>query len=265
MTARDKVRESIEKRARLQTVLNDPRCTRLMVHLIEVLNEYANADRVAFPSFETLAFMTGAAEQNVKLAIKSLERLSYIEVDRDETPGRSRVNHYRLLTPPCLAPVQALRVALKAHRDQVKAEKEARRRDGKSRRSPTEKEARGRLKGARAEVLRVILACPDPLETSPPVDPGSDPNGSAAAFASASHSSGWKGTRGEPIPSGFPDAQAMADARIDVEIAGVDIDLAAAREAFRRHHYSVRCLLTDWPRSWAMWVEDAIARAEAAA
>lgn len=265
MSARDKSQESVEKRARLQTALNDPQCTRLMVHLVEVLNEYADADRIAWPSYETLSFMTGAAEQNVKLAIKGLERLNYINVDRDETPGRSRVNHYRLLTPPCLAPIHALRTALKAHRDLVKAEKEARRHDGKSRRSPTEKEARGRLKGARTEVLRVMLACPDPLETSPPVHPSSDTTVSAAAFASASHSREWKGSEGEPLPSGFPDDPAMADAASWTEHAGVRLDLTAERRDFRSHHYAVHCLQRDWGRSWEMWIEDAINRAEAAA
>ena len=183
---REKSVETGEKFARIQTALQDPRCTRLMVSVLAALNEYANARRKAWPSFESLAFVTGAAIQNVKIAIKELEALGYITVDRDDTPGRSRVNYYHLQVPKCAAPIRALRDALEAHRNKVGEEKEARTHARIRQRPPTEKEARARLKEARAAVLTVILACPDPSDQSLPCDPCSDTTVSADAAAPAS-------------------------------------------------------------------------------
>lgn len=238
----------------LEAIALDQRSTPLMMRLAAILSALANDKGEAWPSYETMARLSGAAVVNVRKAVDRMRECGFLEIEKDPRPGRSRVNFYHLAPAGNPQPVWTLYRRLQEEKE-VCAHT----------RSGDEKGVRGHSKGVRQRSERGTPAYPEPLNRPLELEPSSDPNGSAAAFASASHSREWKGSKGEPIPSDFPDAQAMADARIDVEIAGVDIDLAATREAFRRHHYSVRRLLTDWPRSWAMWVEDAIARAEAAA
>lgn len=253
-----KATEAAEKFARIETVILDPRCSPLMVAVLVVLSNYANRKRVAWPSYETLAFITGAAVQNVRIAVEKLEALQYITVDRDEQPGRSKVNRYTLQPPRCAAPIRALRDALDEHRT---TEKEARQHSP----SGGEKEARQRAKGARERVITGMLACPDPSERSLPKDPGSEPNGSGARELAPSLSRVWKGTEGEPMPSDFPDEGAMQNADMMLSIEGIDLNLDAERQAFRSHHFAVHCLQRDWPRSWEIWIENAITRKQAAA
>lgn len=255
---RDRTDEAAEKFARIELAVLDSRCTPLMVSVLVALSNYANHKRTAWPSYESLAFITGGALQNVRIAIERLEAIGYIIVERDDQPGRSRVNRYHLQRPRCMAPIRTLRTALEDHRT---AEKEARQRA----RSSSEKEARGRAKQARGRALTGMLACPDPLEPSPPYDPSSDTTVSADAAASASPSREWKGSEGEPLPPDFPNDLAMADAASWAESAGVYVDLTAERSAFRNHHYSVRCRQRDWDKSWERWIEGAIQREEAAA
>lgn len=253
-----KAAEAAEKFARIETVVLDPRCSPLMVAVLVALSNYANSRRVAWPSYETLAFVTGGALQNVRIAVEKLEALGYITVARDDQPGRSKVNRYTLQPPRCAAPIRALRDALDSHRT---AEKGARQR------SPFggEKEARQRAKEARQRVISGMLACPDPSERSLPDDPSSDPNGSDARKLASSSARIWKGTDGEPLPHDFPDHEAIDHARWILRSEGIELDLDTERRAFRSHHYAVRCLQRDWPRSWEIWIEDAILRTRDAA
>ncbi|MNS00322.1 hypothetical protein D3C72_315710 [compost metagenome] len=252
-----KAAEAAEKFARIETVVLDPRCSPLMVAVLVALSNYANSRRVAWPSYETLAFITGGAVQNVRIAVEKLEALAYITVARDNQPGRSKVNRYTLQPPRCAAPIRALREALDEHRTK---EKEARQRSP----SGGEKEARQRAKGARVRVITGMLACPDPSERSLPDDPSSDPNGSGARQLAPGSSRIWTGSEGDPLPPDFPDAEAMSSMRLDMEIEGVALDLEAERRAFRSHHCAVRCLQRDWNRSWEIWIEKAITREQAA-
>jgi DNA-binding MarR family transcriptional regulator len=245
-----KAAEAAEKFARIETAILDPRCSPLMVAVLVTLSNYANRKRVAWPSYETMAFITGAAVQNVRIAVEKLEALGYIVVERDNQPGRSKVNRYTLQAPRCAAPIRALREALDQHRT---TEKQARQH------SPCggEKQARQRAKAARKRILSGMLAYPDPSD-DPSDDPGSATNVAADAVAPALPLRGWKGSEGEPIPAGFPDEQAMRKAESWAQLAGVRLDLKAVRQAFLNHHYRVRCCLTDWDQSWERWVEQAI-------
>lgn len=194
MTERDRTGEAAEKFARIETAVLDHRCSPLMVSILVTLSNYATVQRIAWPSYESLAFITGAAIQNVRLAVERLEALGYIVVERDDQPGRTRVNHYHLQLPPSQKPIATLRAALKVHRD--KEEKTRRERHKGARehsRSELEKQARQRLKQARSDALTGMLPCPDPLEPSLEVDPSSDPTGSAAAVAPASSSRRYAG------------------------------------------------------------------------
>lgn len=250
-----KAAEAAEKFARIETVILDPRCSPLMVAVLVTLSNYANRKRVAWPSYETMAFVTGAAVQNVRIAVEKLEGLGYIFVQRDDQPGRSRVNRYTLQPPRCTAPIRALRKALDQHRD---TEKQARQH------SPCggEKQARQRAKAARERILSGMLAYPDPSD-DPSDDPGSATNVAADAIAPAFHQDGWKGSEGERIPAGFPDQEAMQDASMWVSIAGVELDLKQVRKSFLNHHYAVRCKQRDWEKSWERWVDQAITEAAA--
>lgn len=248
--------EAAEKFARIETVILDPRCSPLMAAVIVVLSNYANRKRMAWPSYETLAFITGAAVQNVRIAIEKLEAIGYITVARDDQPGRSKTNRYTLQPPRCAAPIRALRDALDEHRT---TEKEARQHSP----SGGEKEARQRAKEARQRVITGMLACPDPSERSLPKNPSSDPNGSGARQLAPSSSRIWKGSEGDPLPSDFPDAEAMSIARWNMQEEGGVLDLEAERRAFRSHHCAVRCLQRDWNRSWEIWIEKAITREQA--
>lgn len=241
---RDKAAEAAAKFALLETAALDDRCSPLMVRIVHVMSALANNDREAWPSYDTLAFITGAARQNVLKAVERLWEIGYIiAIEKDGRPGRSKVNRYRLKAVTDTQPVWTLYAAWRDHKETCTRASFA-----------NQKESRQRAKEASQRARTDMLACPEPLNRLPDVEPSSETTVSAAAGASAT----WKGSIGEPLPSGFPDEEAMGEAAIWLGARGIDLNLQDQRRAFRNYHFSVRCLLEDWPRSWEMWIEDAM-------
>lgn len=255
---RDRTSEAARKFALLETVALDERCSPLMVRIMHITSAMADADGEAWPSYDALTFITGAARQNVILAVERLWQLGYfVSIEKDAQTGRSRENHYRLATVAVTDPVWTLYRAYRAH---VDAEEQSRKHDRSWRSKASAEQSRQRLKQSSQHARTVMLACPDPFERSLGINPSSDTTVSVAAAATTLDSKGWKGTEGEVLPHGFPDKDAMADAASWAEAAGVQMNLTAEKSAFRSHHYSVRCMLTDWNRSWERWIDDAIDR-----
>lgn len=248
---RDKKAEAAAKFALLETVALDDRCSPLMVRLVHVLASMTGSDGEAWPSYATLEFVTGAAKQNLQIAVERLFQIGYlVGIVKDTRAGNSKANRYRLATTLEPNPVWTLYRASEAYKHA--------RQHAQPMMPP---HARQHLKDARQRSFAAMLACPDPLNGPLGIEPGSDTTVSAAAGATAS----WKGSEGEPLPTGFPGEEAMRNARDQIEgITGLSMDLEAERKAFRSYHYSTRCLLTDWDKSWEMWIHDAIDRAEPA-
>lgn len=235
----------------IETVALDPRSSALSIRLAVTLSAMMGTAGYAFPSYEALAAITGASRKAVMETVTKLVANGHLIVDRDPRPGRSRVNHYRRAGALDQQPVWTAWRTWKQSRtgDSLADEEE----------SPfSEKGSPPTDRKSHPQVTRT-------LEENPGRESGSDPNGSAAPFVAASLSNGWKGKAGDPIPHAFPDDEAMENASRWADLEGVCLDLTSVRRAFLNHHYSVRCLLTDWPRSWEMWIETAIDRAKDAA
>ncbi len=249
-TRPSKAAEAAAKFALLETVALDDRCSPLMVRIIHVMSALANSDRTAWPSYDTLEFITGAAKQNVRGAVERLWNLGYIAtIEKDGRPGRSKVNRYKLKEVADTQPVWTLYEAWRDHKEACQH-------------APflTQKEACQRAKEASRRARTGMLACPEPLKRSPDVEDGSETTVSAAARAPAQgHDEG-----GCPLPTGFPHDQDMENADCWADFAGIAVDLRAERRAFRSHHYRTRSLLTDWPKAWEEWIDAAIARGTSA-
>ncbi len=246
-----KAAEVAARIAWVETVALDRRSSALSIRLATILSSMMGTAGYAFPSYEALAAISGASRKAVIETITKLVDCGHLTVERDPRPGRSRVNRYRAVTPTEQQPVWAA----------WRTWKQSRVGDP----SADEEESPFSEKGSPPEDGNSHLRVTRILELNPETEPGSDPNGSAAARATASLSREWKGSKGDPIPDGFPDDQAMRDAASWTEDAGVTLDLPAARRAFLDHHWAVRCKLPDWDRSWEMWIDKAIDSARAAA
>jgi hypothetical protein len=75
-------------------------------------------------------------------------------------------------------------------------------------------------------------------------------------------------TRRKPevkIPDGFPDEQALADARARVKGAGKNLDVAVQADRFRNHAEQTDRRCRDWRAAWRNWIGSSIERAPASA
>lgn len=235
------------------TVALDKRAAGLPLRIAVVLSEMVCEAGYAFPGRDTLARMLGTDKRNVKDALKKLVDLGYLRIEANQRRGPKCSDKFWPVGAKDGSPVWSRYREVQSQRGSVDP---LNRDDGQEPAEPV----RG-VNPPKRGVLNVDKGgaqTPRLLERSLELDSSSDPNGSAVADAPASPAMRWKGSEGEPIPQGFPDEQAMQQAASWAEIAGVRIDLKAVRRAFLNHHYSVRCRLTDWERSWHMWVETAI-------
>lgn len=238
----------------LETIALDKQTAGIPMRVAMILSTLINEQGYAWPGRETIAAIAGSDLKNVKDALKKLVALGYLRIEKNQRHGPTCVDRYWPAGYPDTSPVWA-------------RYREAAKKKGGSTRPPTDDLGEEAERGASAPARGVSgpdkggAETPRLLEATPSTEtPCSDPNGSAAACATASHTRKWKGSVGDPMPDGFPNSEAMQDASAWANSAGVHLNLGAEREAFRRHHFAVRCLMTDWPRSWEMWIEQAIER-----
>lgn len=270
MTSRDeraKADFASKKFSWIETLCMDPRVTDYQkaagIILLAMVNR---ADGYAWPSLSTIGTLSGKSEKAARDMTARLEALGYLRIERNT--GRANTNRFWPVWVDGSSPVTDAARALRIARDE-RAAKGKRSPDGEG--SSADHHASGREKGSLATPKTSPAGDPPPhrrvtrtLEVNPDTEPSSETNVSAAAVATARLSGKWKGSEGDPIPEGFPDAAAMRNATNWAFSAGAGLDVVAEREAFRRYHFSVRCLLTDWDRSWEMWIDDAISREQAA-
>lgn len=238
----------------LETVALDKRTAGIPMRLAVILSAMFSEKGYAWPARPTLAAMCGSDLRNTKDALKKLVDLGYLLIEPNPKQGPNCTDRFWPIGFPDASPVwtKYREVTAQGGRtDPPYPEVDPASTRGVS---GTVRGVSGPKKGG--------LETPRPLEDTPITrTPSSETNVSAAAFASARPSREWKGSEGEPIPAGFPDSEAMRDAADWVSFAGAQLDLGAEREAFRRYHFSVRCLLTDWHRSWEMWIDRAVQQA----
>lgn len=93
--AKSKATQAGERFAWVETVALDPRCTALAIRVVVIISSMLNDKGYAWPSYESLALMTGATKKGVMGAVHLLWSLGHLDIEKDPKPGRSRVNIYR--------------------------------------------------------------------------------------------------------------------------------------------------------------------------
>jgi uncharacterized protein YdaU (DUF1376 family) len=127
--------------------------------------------------------------------------------------------------------------------------------DGGSKTKPGEK-PNGFANGKQTKTpTRVALSSP-----SQPVEPiGSDTGGAETSVSSLSAGKPSRARASqrlpeEPIPDGYPDAQAQAEAEGWVAGAGVILDVGAQVRRFRDHAATKDRRERNWPGAWKQWI-----------
>lgn len=242
----------------IETVALDKRTAGIPMRVAVILSALIGEKGYAWPGRDTLAAIAGSDKSNIKDALKKLVDLGYLRIEANVKQGRGCVDHYWPTGHPDASPVWSRYRIVTGQRGSTHPPSDEPEQEPEWGVPRPARGVSGPDKGG-VETPRLLEGTPDSRT------PYSEPNGSADAVAPASRSRVWKGSEGSPLPSDFPDDEAMATAHSWMSFDGVNLNLGAEREAFRRYHYSVHCLQRDWMQSWEIWIEHAIDGQEAIA
>jgi|GEM_PF-5005770 len=186
---RSKAEFASRKFAWTEAVCLDARLSayRKIVGLI-ILSMVNQNDGYSWPSLATLAALSHGSEKATRDAINDLERFGYLRTQR----GGGRVDGKRGITsrfwPIWVASKSPLTDALNERRNRRMESEPPPRSEGINSAEPPPKRAEPPLHGANNPHCTVTQT----LEGNPStIEPSSVPNGTAAAFATASPSEGW--------------------------------------------------------------------------
>lgn len=253
------------KFAWIEAVCMDPALTAYAKALGPLLMSMVNREKgYAWPSIDTLRDLSRKSSKAAREAINQLERAGHLRIERGG--GLAITNRYYPIWPK--ARPDGRSPVMGWLQDRKGAQEKA------AKHSPTGGGSTQSIEAATVRDPSPPKSKPSPsselnphpsvsrtLEWNPGKEPCSDPNGSDAAVAPSSHRS-WKGTAGDPLPSGFPHESDVLAAAETILGKGAKLDARQLREDFRRKHFAERCLQRDWPFSWERFVEDAIERTD---
>lgn len=221
--------------------LLDPRLTPFAKNVGCLIAQHLNRKTgYAYPSVADMAAMLGATENGVSGAIKQLESTGRLRVVRFK--GRTRHSQYFLSGSNGAQPIAAW---YHEHKKTLPAVGVSYETSGRETPTPSPENPNGHGE----------KPC-QPLGHNPLSKPSEEGQAAGAAV--------WL-REGEEIPDGFPGKEAMRVAQIMIDRAGASVDLQRERANFYGFAMIKDRRCRDWFKAWLDWIEDAIARAEAAA